>query len=318
MSKDSSSDSNHRILSLDTIIIAGTTVGGIVALVVAAYLFWPFSDTEENIAPDDVISASGQSAQKTESSVMIPVPQQTAVDGTAGAESTAAVTSPPIQITPPTRTLQLVATPKPIKLPPSPIPPLNQSDAYSRIQLPGIFLSSTVNSWLPQSDLIRRFVVLVESMSGGNLIRGQLGYMPIVGKFSAIKLISAKGEPQRYRIDPKSYRRYDVLARLVSQLQVSDAINLYHRTKPLLTQAYKELGLPATNFDLVFIKAIDEILKTPEIDGDIKLARPSVMYRFEDPSLESLSKVQKQFIRMGPENIRTIKAKLRDIRTALR
>ena len=53
MSKDSSSDSNPRILSLDTIIIAG----GIVALVIAAYLFWPFSDTEENIAPDDAISA---------------------------------------------------------------------------------------------------------------------------------------------------------------------------------------------------------------------------------------------------------------------
>ena len=244
---------------------------------------------------------------------MIPVPQQAAA-----ADNTVTVTSPPVQVTPPTRTLQLAVTPEPVKLPPSPIPLLNQSDAYSRTQIAGIFLSSKIDSWLPQSDLIRRFVVLIESMSGGNLIRGQLGYMPIVGKFSTIKLISAKGEPQRYRIDPKSYRRYDALAQLLSQLQVDDAINLYHKTKPLLTQAYKELGLPATNFDLAFIKAIDEILKTPEIDSDIKLLRPSVMYRFEDPSLESLSKVQKQFIRMGPENIRTIKAKLRDIRTALR
>lgn len=312
MSTDSSSGSSNRILSLDTIII----VGAIVALVIAAYLFWPSSDTEQTIAVGDLLSATNHQAQKTpttENPEMIPVPQQAAA-----ADNTVTVTSPPVQVTPPTRTLQLAVTPEPVKLPPSPIPLLNQSDAYSRTQIAGIFLSSKIDSWLPQSDLIRRFVVLIESMSGGNLIRGQLGYMPIVGKFSTIKLISAKGEPQRYRIDPKSYRRYDALAQLLSQLQVDDAINLYHKTKPLLTQAYKELGLPATNFDLAFIKAIDEILKTPEIDSDIKLLRPSVMYRFEDPSLESLSKVQKQFIRMGPENIRTIKAKLRDIRTALR
>ena len=41
------------------------------------------------------------------------------------------------------------------------------------------------------------------------------------------------------------------------------------------------------------------------------------MYRFVKPQLESLSPAQKQLVRMGPDNMRIVKRKLRELRDAL-
>jgi hypothetical protein len=38
-----------------------------------------------------------------------------------------------------------------------------------------------------------------------------------------------------------------------------------------------------------------------------------VAYEFDDPKLQSLSSAQRQFLRMGPRNMRIIKAKLREM-----
>ena len=56
-----------------------------------------------------------------------------------------------------------------------------------------------------------------------------------------------------------------------------------------------------------------ELLKTPVVDGDVALASKSVAYEFADPRLQSLSSAQRQFLRMGPRNVRLIQAKLREI-----
>jgi hypothetical protein len=45
--------------------------------------------------------------------------------------------------------------------------------------------------------------------------------------------------------------------------------------------------------------------------------QPSVLYKYADPKLESLSSGQKLLIRMGPENETAVKAKLRELRAAL-
>jgi hypothetical protein len=72
----------------------------------------------------------------------------------------------------------------------------------------------------------------------------------------------------------------------------------------------------------VIFTAIGRLLETPVIDRPIRLVRPVVMYRFEDPKLETLSAAQKQLIRMGPDNTRAIQTKLgemaRELRAALR
>ena len=45
----------------------------------------------------------------------------------------------------------------------------------------------------------------------------------------------------------------------------------------------------------------------------MRLEPDSVTYKFADPALESLTPVQRQFLRMGPRNVRIIQGKLREI-----
>ena len=63
-----------------------------------------------------------------------------------------------------------------------------------------------------------------------------------------------------------------------------------------------ELGYPAGHFRGTLITAIDQALATPVIEGPIELLQPEANYIYADESLESLNMVQKQLLRMGPEN----------------
>jgi hypothetical protein len=54
-----------------------------------------------------------------------------------------------------------------------------------------------------------------------------------------------------------------------------------------------------------------------EVKGPYAPQRPWVHYRFADPELESLAAGQKILLRMGPDNERRLKAKLRELRGQL-
>ena len=86
---------------------------------------------------------------------------------------------------------------------------------------------------------------------------------------------------------------------------------------PLFQDAYENLGHPPQYFNDRLIEVIDHLLATPDVKGQIALAQPGVLYKFADPKLESKSAGQKLLIRMGSENASAIKARLRELRSAL-
>ena len=49
----------------------------------------------------------------------------------------------------------------------------------------------------------------------------------------------------------------------------------------------------------------------------VEVYTDSVMYKYADERLESLSDPQKQLLRTGPDNMRRIKAKLRELKDSL-
>jgi hypothetical protein len=51
--------------------------------------------------------------------------------------------------------------------------------------------------------------------------------------------------------------------------------------------------------------------------GREALVQPSVRFLYEDEALEGLEPAQKQLMRMGPENVRRVQEKLREIQQAL-
>jgi hypothetical protein len=165
--------------------------------------------------------------------------------------------------------------------------------------------------WLLTDRLARRFVASVDNVAEGRSPKPHLGVLAPSGEFKA------KERRDAATIDPASYRRYGVVADVIASLDVKGSARLYQETRPLLRDAYKELGYPERNFDDTLAKAIRQLLATPEPAGDVAL-RPAVKsWKLANPALEKLTPAQKHLLRMGPENEKKIKQKLRELAEAL-
>ena len=187
------------------------------------------------------------------------------------------------------------------------LPELSQTDAIVRQLVGGLSSHASVAAWLAGDQLIRNFTVSVLNISGGRAPSVQLNRLRPTQKFQV------RGSGADISIDPRSYARYDAYGDAVGALDARGAARLYATLKPRIQDAYKELGYPDGNFDTVMAGAINELLKTPVVDGRVGLASKSVSYEFADPQLQGLSRAQRQLLRMGPRNVRLIQAKLREI-----
>lgn len=206
-----------------------------------------------------------------------------------------------------------VETPAPAaRLPAEPgedieLPPLDESDALVRELVSRLSSHPRTAAWLATDHVIRGFVASVVNIAAGDTPAPLLRHVPPEGEFQV------REEGGRPYIDPRSYRRYDGYATAVTGLDARGAARLYATLKPRLEEAYQELGAPDGTFDRTLEKAIVRLLQTPVVEGDVPLEASSVAYSFADPRLESLSPAQRQFLRMGPGNMRLVQAKLREI-----
>ena len=122
--------------------------------------------------------------------------------------------------------------------------------------------------------------------------------------------------------------RYTPFVKFATSVDTKRAVDLYRRLYPLLQSSYRELGLGDRNFNDRVVEVIDLLLATPEppapvrvqlteVKGPFAEPRPWVRYQFADPALESLTSGQKILVRMGLDNERRAKQKLRAFRTEL-
>jgi len=101
-------------------------------------------------------------------------------------------------------------------------------------------------------------------------------------------------------------------------LDSEGCIRLYRQLKPAVQEAYKDLGYPDTDFNVTLFQAMDELMKVPIIEEDVALEEKLMSYVMVDPELEKMSEAQKHLFRMGPVNIRKIKAKLKELESAFK
>jgi hypothetical protein len=187
------------------------------------------------------------------------------------------------------------------------LPPLDQSDKLVRTLLSHLSSHPAVAAWLTTDGLIRNFTVVVTNIANGETPAMHLKPLRPAGSFAT------KRERGLTWIDPASYARYDGAAAAIDGLDARSAARLYATLKPRVDDAYHELIGPDANFDRTLEKAIVHLLRTPVVDRDVELRTGRVSYAFADPALEGLSAVQRQFLRMGPRNVRLVKAKLRAV-----
>jgi hypothetical protein len=166
-------------------------------------------------------------------------------------------------------------------------------------------------TWFKQKNLIRKFTVVIDNIVHNASPRKHVPFLAPKGDFQVVE------KNGLLRINPDSYSRYNLLADVFSSLDSEECANIYRQAKPLIQQAYRELGYPTENFDNTFTKAIIILLKTPVVEGDIYVERKVIAYKMIDAKLEQLGPPQKHLLRMGPENVRKIQRALRRIALAL-
>lgn len=188
------------------------------------------------------------------------------------------------------------------------LPPLEASDAIVRELVSQLAQHPKLATWLASDELLQRFAAAVDNVAEGKSPRGHLAFLAPQGDFKGTERDGLAV------VDRASYRRYDAPAQLFASLDAADVAKLYRTLKPLVSEAYRDLGYPSRDFDATLAEAIDELIATPLPDSEVALLPKVKSYEFADPSLEKLSPAQKHLLRMGPDNARRVQRKLAEIR----
>ena len=186
------------------------------------------------------------------------------------------------------------------------LPPLNESDTWFRDQL-----ADVATPWLAETELIRTAATVLENASRGELPRKFLGFLAPTGKFG----ISGSGAQRQ--MDPASFERYDSFVGALEMLPPERAAEFFRTIEPLLAEAVRELGTRSGSPRELAYLALNTALATPRTDGTDRLVQPKVLFKYADEELESLLPLQKQLLRMGPDNLERVRIWLEDFGLAL-
>lgn len=184
------------------------------------------------------------------------------------------------------------------------LPDLDNSDALLREEIVGF--SPQLAEWLNTDQLIRKYVVITNDFSQALRIEKHMRFLKLDQPFTVDQ------DDKGIFIAAKSYQRYDKLAAAINAMNVQATLAVYKKFRPLLLQVFGEFNYPGEyRLEDIFTKAAAVMLAAPVIEGPVALMKHANHYKFADPKLEALNPVHKQMIRMGPDNTRIIKNKLR-------
>lgn len=192
-----------------------------------------------------------------------------------------------------------------------PLPPLHQMDTFLRALLGGLSSSPELARWLATDDLITQMAHAIDRASRGQSPARDLAVLRPSGTFEI-----SRSRPTA--IDPASYARYDGLARVVSSLDARSAAAAYRTILPRLDEAYRNLGRSEGTVDQAVAVVLQLLIDTPVVRDPVYLVPGTgATYAFADARLESLRPVQKQLLRMGPDNVARVQERLREIKQAI-
>ena len=224
------------------------------------------------------------------------------------------VTAPP-PAPPPAPVLTKIAEPAP-EPPPllpepaeEPLPRLEESDDAVRDSVGDIPLGTAGQQYLVPGNIIERSASLVYLMA-----QGEVPYKLLpVSRPKAAFPISDDGT--QVVIDPAGFERYDALTQWLQSLDLESLLSSLKWFMPLFREAWSYYGEDPAAFDTAVVMALDLVIATPEVDlSEARLIRKEAIWIFQDPAIEGLAPIQKQVLRMGPENAEIVKAKASEAR----
>jgi hypothetical protein len=191
------------------------------------------------------------------------------------------------------------------------LPSLNESDHFIREHIGEILNQPLLATWLKQDDLIRRFVATVDNIANGENPSPNFKFLVPKTAFQTLR------EKDQLIPDPRNYARFDAMADMFYNLKSETIISLYHDFRPLINQAYAEMGYPDKRFDDTLMQALQMLLKTPPVEFPVYLEKKVITYAFKNPDLEALNPAQKMLLRTGARNMFKIKEKLKQLKKLL-
>lgn len=200
----------------------------------------------------------------------------------------------------------------------NPLPSLNDSDAWVQENLADLTWRKELLKLVVNEDMVRRFVVFTDNFSRGILAYEYSPFAMPTAPFTALEEPSEESIGQSHWLwDENSSRRFSLYVDLLRSIDSDTLVEWYLEAKPLINQAYAELGYPEDDFTQVLQSAIARVLDFEIPKEPFELVRPSVMYQYKDPKLEALADSDKLLLRFGKDNLLVIKSVLLEINEKL-
>ncbi|MCH7853089.1 MAG: DUF3014 domain-containing protein [Proteobacteria bacterium] len=192
------------------------------------------------------------------------------------------------------------------------LPPLDQSDAYFRLDLVGLF-GSGITELLVDTAVIEKIVATIDNLPRDHVAERIRPLGGVVGPY----LADGQDGSGQYTVNAANHQRYDFLVTLLGNADLVALVEVYRRFYPLFQDAYAGLGYPHGYFNDRAVEVIDHLLETPEVRESLELVRPHVLYEYADPQLEALSSGQKLLLRIGNEHALRVKQFLEELRVLI-
>ena len=205
------------------------------------------------------------------------------------------------------------STPQPPPPPPAPVeeplPRLEESDDAERDALGDLPLGTAGQQYLMPGNIIERSASLIYLMAQGDV---PYKLLPVSRPKAAFPI---SDDGTQVVTDPAGFERYAALTQWLESLELEPLLSSLEWFIPLFREAWSYYGEDRTAFDMAVVMTLDLVIATPEVDlSEARLIRKEAVWIFEDPAIEGLAPMQKQVLRMGPENAKILKAKAAQMR----
>ena len=187
------------------------------------------------------------------------------------------------------------------------LPSLTESDSFVFESLRTLQNGIALVDLLAEDQIVRKFVVFVENISREEFPQTGLPYRGLGQEMSVSEV-----DENLFVMEQIAHSRFDQVVKTFVEIDIDAAMTIYRTLSPLFQQAYAEIGFRNVSFDDTLRSAINNVLRTTNMEGPYQLVKPSVMYLYADASIENLLEVHKQLLRIGPDNTSLLKAKLRE------
>jgi hypothetical protein len=234
-------------------------------------------------------------------------------ESTAPPVTTALPAPPPVPVITELEEPAVDPTPPPPPPPPPPVeellPRLEESDDAVRDAVGDIPLGTAGQQYLVPGNIIERSASLIYLMAQGDV---PYRLLPVSRPKAAFPI---SDDGTQVVTDPAGFERYDALTQWLQSLDLESLLSSLEWFIPLFREAWSYYGEDPAAFDIAVVMTLDSVIATPEVDlSEARLIRKEAVWIFEDPAVEGLAPIQKQVLRMGPENAEIVKAKATEAR----